>query len=471
MDEDKKSDDGRNMRIEKIEVTDTNVDVRSQKSDGRERKVNIGLDLLVNASKQVPSVEADKKSDRGLAGFDLNENNTDNEGLISDLNNINIEEKQYYDDDQSHHSNNANEFPFIFKKEDDGDERRDDNDRYEEKRYDDDRRSHEEKRYEDDRRSHEERRSYDDRDRRERRYDDRRSDDGSYDRYERRTNRYESEEALKKEREEKEDLLFKFEKLKKLGVINAVRFNMSSRLEDMQFEYEKLKKEKELDNSIKFSRKMLMACVTGIEFLNNKFDPFDVKLDGWSESVHENVNDYDDVFEELHEKYKDRAKIAPELKLMLALGGSAFMFHLSNTMFKSQLPGVDEILRQNPELVRQFAASNMGGGGAPPQQYNQVPQGYGGAGQGYGGGGGQEQFSQRPNPFNNSSQDHPVRKEMSGPSGVDEILKELNQGELAEDDSMSLMSDNDVKNIDPSVLNKKRNRKKRQGGGVSLNLS
>ena len=80
-----------------------------------------------------------------------------------------------------------------------------------------------------------------------------------------------------------------------------------------------------------------------------------------------------------------------------------------------------------------------------PQGYNNVQQ---------------EQFSQRPNPFNNPSNDQPVRKEMSGPSGVDEILKELNQGELGEDDSMSLMSDNDVKNIDPSVLNKKRNRKK-----------
>ena len=31
--------------------------------------------------------------------------------------------------------------------------------------------------------------------------------------------------------------------------------------------------------------KMLMACVTGIEYLNNRFDPFDVKLEGWSESV------------------------------------------------------------------------------------------------------------------------------------------------------------------------------------------
>ena len=40
-----------------------------------------------------------------------------------------------------------------------------------------------------------------------------------------------------------------------------------------------------------------------LEFLNNKFDPFDIKLDGWSESVNESINDYDEVFEELAEKY------------------------------------------------------------------------------------------------------------------------------------------------------------------------
>ena len=43
----------------------------------------------------------------------------------------------------------------------------------------------------------------------------------------------------------------------------------------------------------------MMAVVTGVEFLNTKFDPFDVKLDGWSESVHENVDDYDELFEEV----------------------------------------------------------------------------------------------------------------------------------------------------------------------------
>ena len=62
---------------------------------------------------------------------------------------------------------------------------------------------------------------------------------------------------------------------------------------------------------------MFVAFITAIEFLNNKFDPLDLKLDGWSESIHENINDYDDVFEELHEKYKGKGEMAPELKLLL----------------------------------------------------------------------------------------------------------------------------------------------------------
>ena len=63
-----------------------------------------------------------------------------------------------------------------------------------------------------------------------------------------------------------------------------MNYNMNSHLEDMRNEYIKLKKQREIDNSIKFQRKMLMACVTGLEFLNGKFDPFNVKLDGWSRS-------------------------------------------------------------------------------------------------------------------------------------------------------------------------------------------
>jgi hypothetical protein len=35
--------------------------------------------------------------------------------------------------------------------------------------------------------------------------------------------------------------------------------------------------------------------------------------------------------------------------------GSGFMYHLSNSMFKSAPSGIEDILKQNPELMRQFA--------------------------------------------------------------------------------------------------------------------
>ena len=105
-----------------------------------------------------------------------------------------------------------------------------------------------------------------------------------------------------------------------------------------------------------------------MEFLNNRFDPFDVKLDGWSEQINENLEEYDEIFGELHEKYQSKAKIAPELKLLFQIGGSAVMLHMTNTMFKSALPGMDDIMRQNPELMQQFtqaAANTMSDQGNP----------------------------------------------------------------------------------------------------------
>ena len=129
---------------------------------------------------------------------------------------------------------------------------------------------------------------------------------------------------------------------------------MESSLAEMMGEYETIMEEKSKQNSVKFQGNMLMAAINGIEFLNNRFDPFDIKLDGWSEQVNENINDYDEIFAELYEKYKSRASMAPELKLLFQLGGSAMMVHLTNTMFKSAMPGMDDILRQNPDLMRQF---------------------------------------------------------------------------------------------------------------------
>jgi hypothetical protein len=101
---------------------------------------------------------------------------------------------------------------------------------------------------------------------------------------------------------------------------------------------------------------MLMACVTGVEFLNKRYDPFDVKLEGWSESVMEGIDDYDNVFERLHDKYSSKVAMAPEIELLLTLAGSAFMFHLTNSMFKS-IPNINDIAKQNPDFMKNIMKS------------------------------------------------------------------------------------------------------------------
>ena len=153
---------------------------------------------------------------------------------------------------------------------------------------------------------------------------------------------------------EKFKVLRKLEAIERKGANLTKKYSMDSSLDEMQGEYEMIIAEKEKSNSCKFQGRMLMAAVTGLEFLNNRFDPFDVKLDGWSEQLNENIDDYDEIFAELHEKYKSKAKMAPELKLLFQLGGSAIMVHMTNTMFKSAMPGMDDIMRQNPELMQQF---------------------------------------------------------------------------------------------------------------------
>ena len=163
------------------------------------------------------------------------------------------------------------------------------------------------------------------------------------------------EEMLK----EKFGMLRKLENLERKGVELTKKYTMDSNLMEMKGEYEMLVAEKEKQNSVKFQGNMLAAFINGVEFLNNRFDPFDLKLDGWGEQFSENLTDYDEIFAELHEKYKSTAKMAPEIKLIFQLAASGMMVHMTNTMFKSAMPNMDDVLRQNPDLMNQFNAAAM----------------------------------------------------------------------------------------------------------------
>ena len=242
------------------------------------------------------------------------------------------------------------------------------------------------------------------------------------------------------EKKEKIEYLNKLQRLEAKGFPISRKYTMDNTLEEVKQEYLRLVDARNLEASLRFQRQALVGVVTGMEWLNGRFDPFDLKLDGWSESVHENVDDFDEIFEELYDKYKERGKMPPEMRLMMTLAGSGFMCHVSNSFLRSRMPQTaDDILKQNPELARQFAsaaAAQAGPGfgkfmgmamGAPEASAPQNP-----AGAFFGS---QQQAAQQPRAPQAVASVEPrqvARREMKGPTGVDDILKTFEEARLRE---------------------------------------
>src|SRR5210317_1320118 len=179
--------------------------------------------------------------------------------------------------------------------------------------------------------------------------------------------------------EEQADLINKLGRLEKKGFAVNKRLNAYSNVEELRTEVKRITYSIDVEQSIRFSRRMLVACVTGLEFLNKRYNPFEIQLEGWSESIMENVDDYDGVFEELYVKYRSKVSVAPEVKLIMMLGGSAMMFHLTNSMFKSALPNMNDVLKQNPDLVKNMMAAVQNTTRAPSGPADAAP--VGGTGQ------------------------------------------------------------------------------------------
>jgi len=238
------------------------------------------------------------------------------------------------------------------------------------------------------------------------------------------------------ERKKKMDMINKLNRLQTKGYNLSKRFTMDNSMDEIQTEYDRLLDAKNLEASLRFQRQCLMGVVTGAEFLNGKFNPFDWELDGWSESVHENVEDFDEVFEELYDKYKNRGAMPPEAKLLMSLVGSGFMFHMSNSFFRSKVTNMDpnDIFRNNPQLAKQFAAAAaqqagpgfgnfMGAAMGVQQQQQPQPQQQ------------QPSFQEMPRPPQNMAAAAPPpvqRNEMKGPQGMDDILRTFQEVRSAE---------------------------------------
>ena len=139
---------------------------------------------------------------------------------------------------------------------------------------------------------------------------------------------------------------------------NSSRFTMESAYEEIEDEYETVMEDKRKKDSVKLQGWWFITFINSIEYANTVFNPFDLNLDGWGEQISEDIDSYEEIFSELHEKYKG-GKLSPEISLLLRLGFSAAVVNITNKALSTATPGFNDVIRQSPELMRMFTNATV----------------------------------------------------------------------------------------------------------------
>jgi hypothetical protein len=128
------------------------------------------------------------------------------------------------------------------------------------------------------------------------------------------------------------------------------------------------------------------------------------------------------------------------------------MLHMTNTMFKSSMPGIDDIMRQNPDLMQKFsqAAMNSVSSSSP----------------------GFSKFMNTVNEPRDRDREPPrdTRPEMKGPSDISDILNGLKPKTVHLDDA-SVVSAGELNEMKEGLLKRGPGRRKKSDRNtVNLNI-
>lgn len=158
------------------------------------------------------------------------------------------------------------------------------------------------------------------------------------------------------EEKKKKQLLYKLKRFQRKGFSLSRAYNLDSNLIDIQAEFESIKREANLTASVETMKKGLSVTTYTIEMINTKFNPIGARLEGWSAQVKDDLQngDFDEIFEDLYDKYTDSVAMPPEMRLLSMLATSALQYHIAqvivnNTLTRSRS---QQILKENPTLKK-----------------------------------------------------------------------------------------------------------------------
>lgn len=161
----------------------------------------------------------------------------------------------------------------------------------------------------------------------------------------------------------KRELIYKIQQLQnKLYDVelNPKTFTTADSLSELQSEFERLTVIKNQKSTREWYRKILFGVTKGLEWCNHKWDPVGLKLDGWSTEIASNEDEFDEIFDELTEKYGSsfglEKNIPPEIRLIGLILYSGITYSISQTLSSSynDRPEFSEIINKDPVLRERF---------------------------------------------------------------------------------------------------------------------
>ena len=174
--------------------------------------------------------------------------------------------------------------------------------------------------------------------------------------------RPDSRRGTEGERLEKQGFLIELSNLKQKGIVLSRDFGMDDTLAELEFEVQKQNNNITTRHNVTFMRDMMRIAINGIEIGNNRFGPF-LSIDGWAESVTQDMSKYEHVLERLYKRYWRKSQMSPIMELAWLLVGSMVAWHFKSKFFGP--PSASASGRQNQNVSAPIPVPTTGRASAP----------------------------------------------------------------------------------------------------------
>lgn len=169
--------------------------------------------------------------------------------------------------------------------------------------------------------------------------------------------KFREENARDDEDLEKQELLYRIQQLQRDGYQPSKQMDMDSTIDEVRYELYRLTRDLNKDKSLKWYANSLITGSRMLEMANSKFDPFGLKLNGFSRNVTLNIDDFTPSLAAIHAQYSGRSTTTnPIVQLVMTLIGTLLFHHVS-------VVAQEESQREKPLSATGKVISQLAGAG------------------------------------------------------------------------------------------------------------